>query len=44
MSEVSELVLLKLLPADKNELINTHYCYFCFCFLLCLKQNIQKKS
>lgn len=38
MFEVSELALLKLLPADKNELINTHYCYFCYFF-----QNIIKK-
>lgn len=39
MFEVSELALLKLLPADKNELINTHYCYFCYFF-----QNIIKKN
>lgn len=30
MFEVSDLVLLKLLPADKNEIINMHYCYFCY--------------
>lgn len=41
MFEVSELVLLKLLPADKNELINTHYCYFCYFFK---KHKKKKKS
>lgn len=30
MFEVSDLVVLKLLPADKNEIINMHYCYFCY--------------